>query len=66
MYDVIVVGGSAAGLSAALILGRSRRRVLVLDAGTPRNTPAEHAQGFLSRDGIALSELLRISRERIS
>ncbi len=66
MYDVVVVGGGAAGLSAALILGRARRRVLVLDAGTPRNTPAEHAHGFLSRDGIPPSELLRISRDDLA
>ena len=51
-YDVVVVGGGAAGLSAALVLGRARRRVAVVDAGTPRNAPAEHMHGFLSRDGM--------------
>jgi thioredoxin reductase len=50
-YDVVVVGGGAAGLSAALVLGRARRRVTVIDAGSPRNAPAAHMQGFLTRDG---------------
>ena len=48
--DVVVIGGGAAGLSAALQLTRSRRSVLVLDAGEPRNTPAAGVHGFLSRD----------------
>jgi thioredoxin reductase len=57
-YDVVVVGGGAAGLSAALVLGRARRRVAVVDAGSPRNAPAAHMQGFLSRDGMAPTDLL--------
>src|SRR6187549_3620686 len=44
-YDVVVIGGGAAGLSAALVLGRARRRVAVIDAGTPRNAPAAHMHG---------------------
>ena len=52
VYDVVVVGGGAAGLNAALVLGRARRRVAVVDAGAPRNAPAAHMQGFLSRDGM--------------
>ena len=51
-YDVVVIGGGAAGLSAALVLSRARRRVAVVDAGEPRNAPAAHMQGFLSRDGL--------------
>ena len=51
-YDVAIVGGGAAGLSAALVLGRARRRVVVIDAGTPRNAPAAHMHGYLSRDGM--------------
>ncbi|QUI30392.1 NAD(P)/FAD-dependent oxidoreductase [Streptomyces alfalfae] len=64
-YDVVVVGGGAAGLSAALVLGRSRRRVLVVDAGEPRNAPAAHMQGFLSRDGMPPAELLAEGRREI-
>lgn len=65
-YDVVIVGGGAAGLSAALVLGRARRRVLVIDAGSPRNAPAAHMQGFLSRDGMPPSELLAVGREEIA
>jgi thioredoxin reductase len=65
-YDVVIVGGGAAGLSAALVLGRARRRVLVIDAGSPRNVPAAHMQGFLSRDGMAPSELLAVGREEVA
>lgn len=61
-YDVVIVGGGPAGLSAALVLGRARRRVLVVDAGAPRNAPAAHMQGFLSRDGTPPAELLRLGR----
>ncbi|HZG35624.1 MAG TPA: NAD(P)/FAD-dependent oxidoreductase [Gaiellaceae bacterium] len=61
-YDVVVVGGGAAGLSAALVLGRARRRVAVVDAGAPRNAPATHMQGFLSRDGMSPVELLAVGR----
>ncbi len=65
-YDVIVVGGGAAGLSAALVLGRARRHVLVVDAGSPRNAPAAHMQGFLSRDGMPPAELLAAGRAEIA
>ena len=51
-FDVVVIGGSAAGLSAALVLSRARRNVLVVDSGAPRNAPAAHMHGFLSRDGL--------------
>ena len=51
-WDVVVVGGGAAGLSAAVMLGRSRRSVVVIDAGDPRNAPAEHMHGFLGHDGL--------------
>ena len=61
-YDVVVVGGGAAGLSAALVLGRARRRVAVVDAGAPRNAPASHMHGFLSRDGMPPPELLAAGR----
>jgi thioredoxin reductase len=65
-YDVVVVGGGAAGLSAALVLGRSRRRTLVLDAGEPRNAPSSGVGGFFSRDGIPPKDLLEIGREQLA
>ncbi|MEU6879548.1 NAD(P)/FAD-dependent oxidoreductase [Streptomyces sp. NPDC046712] len=65
-YDVVVVGGGAAGLSAALVLGRSRRRTLVIDAGEPRNAPAAHMQGFLSRDGMSPADFLEVGRREIA
>jgi thioredoxin reductase len=65
-YDVVVIGGGAAGLSAALVLARSRRRVLVVDAGTPRNAPAGHLQGFLSRDGMPPGDLLEAGRREVA
>ena len=66
IYDVAVVGGGAAGLSAALVLGRARRQVVVIDAGTPRNAPAAHMQGFLSRDGMPPVELLAVGRAEVA
>ncbi|WP_217169573.1 NAD(P)/FAD-dependent oxidoreductase [Streptomyces sp. AC512_CC834] len=65
-YDVVVVGGGAAGLSAALVLGRSRLRTLVVDAGEPRNAPSEHMQGYLTRDGMSPAEFLALGREEIA
>jgi thioredoxin reductase len=65
-HDVLIVGGGAAGLSAALVLARARRRVVVVDAGSPRNAPAAHMQGFLSRDGLPPSELLAIGRAEVA
>ncbi|MCF1594088.1 NAD(P)/FAD-dependent oxidoreductase [Streptomyces muensis] len=65
-YEVVVVGGGAAGLSAALVLGRARRRTLVIDAGEPRNAPAAHMQGYLSRDGMPPAEFLAVGREEIA
>jgi thioredoxin reductase len=65
-YDVVVVGGGAAGLSAALVLARAGRRIAVVDAGEPRNSPAQHMHGFLSRDGFPPAELLRLAHEEVS
>ena len=65
MYDVIIVGAGPAGLSAALMLGRSRRRVLVCDTGRPRNAASRAMHGFLSRDGMPPSEFLKIAREQM-
>ncbi|MGP3972243.1 NAD(P)/FAD-dependent oxidoreductase [Streptomyces sp. 6N223] len=63
--DVVVVGGGLAGLGAALTLGRARRSVLVIDAGHPRNAPAAHSHGYLTRDGTPPLELLRLGRQEI-
>lgn len=65
-YEVIVIGGGAAGLSAALVLGRARRHTLVVDAGEPRNAPAAHMQGYLTRDGMPPAEFLDLGREEIA
>ncbi|MFH8282876.1 NAD(P)/FAD-dependent oxidoreductase [Streptomyces antibioticus] len=65
-YEVIVIGGGAAGLSAALVLGRARRRTLVVDAGEPRNAPAAHMHGYLTRDGMAPADFLAAGREEIA
>ncbi|WP_426748729.1 NAD(P)/FAD-dependent oxidoreductase [Myxococcus faecalis] len=63
--DVVIVGGGPAGLSAALILGRGRKRVLLCDAGAPRNERAEHMHGFVTRDGIPPAEFRAIGREQL-
>jgi thioredoxin reductase len=64
-FDVAVVGGGAAGLSAALVLGRARRDVIVIDGGNPRNAPAAHMQGFISRDGMSPAALLEAARTEV-
>src|SRR5689334_18984841 len=64
-YVVAIIGGGAAGLSAALVLARARRNVLVIDAGTPRNAPAAHMHGYLSRDGMPPAELLGAGRDEV-
>ena len=65
-YDVVVVGGGAAGLSGALALARARRSVLVIDAGTPRNAPAGHVHNYLAREGIAPADLLAAGRAEVT
>jgi thioredoxin reductase len=65
-YDVVVVGGGAAGLSGALALVRSRRRVLVVDSGLPRNAPAGHVHNFLTRDGTPPAELYAAGRAEVA
>lgn len=64
-YDVVVVGGGAAGLSAALTLGRARRSVVVLDDGSPRNSAADHVHNYLGRDGVAPGALLSEGRNEV-
>jgi thioredoxin reductase len=65
-FDVVVVGGGAAGLNAALVLARARRRVAVVDAGDPRNAPAGHMHGFLSQDGTPPARLLESGRAEVA
>jgi thioredoxin reductase len=64
-YDVVVVGGGAAGLNGALMLARARRSVLVVDAGEPRNAPAEGVHGLLGHDGASPQRLLATGRDEV-
>ena len=64
-YDVVIVGAGPAGLSAALILGRCRRSVLICDTGKPRNAKSHGLHGYLTRDGIPPKEFLAIGRREL-
>ncbi|QGN47421.1 NAD(P)/FAD-dependent oxidoreductase [Micromonospora sp. WMMD558] len=64
-YDVVVVGGGAAGLNGALMLARARRSVVVIDAGAPRNAPADGVHGLLAREGTPPAELLERGRAEV-
>ncbi len=63
--DVVVIGGSAAGLAAALQIGRQRRSVIVIDAGEPRNAPAAHIHGYLGHEGLPPAQLVAIGRDEV-
>ena len=63
--EVIIVGGSYAGIAAGLILARARRAVTVIDAGLPRNRAASHSHGVLGLDGISGAELLKTARQQL-
>jgi thioredoxin reductase len=65
-YDVVIIGGGAAGLAGAVALARSRRSVLVVDSGEPRNAPASHVHNFLTRDGTPPAELYAAGREEVA
>ena len=65
LFDVIVIGGGPAGLSAALVLGRCCRKILVIDAGNPRNIRSHGVHGFISREGCAPAELLALTRSQL-
>ncbi|MFG3346463.1 NAD(P)/FAD-dependent oxidoreductase [Streptomyces sp. NPDC048018] len=65
-YDVIVIGGGAGGLNAALVLARARRTVAVVDSGEPRNAPSAHMHSFLSRDGVPPLTVLEAGRAEIA
>lgn len=66
MYDVLIVGAGPAGLSAALMLGRCRRSVLVCDTGRPRNAASAALHGYLTRDGVPPSEFLTLARRELA
>ena len=66
VYDVVIVGGGPSGLSAALALGRARKRVLLCDSGPPRNAAAEHIHNFVTRDGTPPGEFRRIGRQQLT
>jgi thioredoxin reductase (NADPH) len=65
-YDVVIIGGGAAGLSGAVALARSRRSVLVVDAGRPRNAPADGVHNYLGREGTPPGELLALGRAELA
>src|SRR5712672_345012 len=65
-YDAVIVGTGPAGLSAALTLGRARRETLVIDGGPGRNAPSDGVHNFLSRDGIAPTDLRNIALEQLT
>ena len=65
LYDVVIVGGGAAGLGAALTLARARRSVLIIDSGEARNAPAGHVHNYLGREGTPPDELYAIGREEV-
>lgn len=65
LYDVIIIGGGPAGLSAALVLGRCRRKVVLFDSNEPRNGKSGAVHGFLTRDGMAPKELREIGRAQL-
>jgi len=65
-FDVLIIGAGSAGLSAALTLGRCRRRVLLADGGPPRNAPSPAVHGFLTRDGVRPAKLLELGRAQLA
>ena len=64
-FDVIIIGGSYAGLSAAMALGRSLRNVLVIDSGTPCNAQTPHSHNFLTQDGKAPAEIAAVAKRQV-
>ncbi|MEK8128522.1 NAD(P)/FAD-dependent oxidoreductase [Paenibacillus filicis] len=65
ILDVVIIGGGPSGLNAALVLGRARKHVAVIDEGRPRNAVTQETHGFLTRDGISPGEFRRIAKEEI-
>src|SRR5690625_4345382 len=65
-WDAVIIGGGAAGLSAALVLGRARRRVVVIDEGSPRNRFAAHMHGVLGNEGVDPAALIAQGRDEVA
>ena len=65
IHDVIIIGGSYAGLSAAMQLGRARRKVLIIDEGLRRNRFAPHSHGFITQDGTDPARLAAEARAQV-
>src|SRR3954447_2903536 len=66
MYDCVIIGGGPAGLNAALVLGRARRKVLLFDDNNPRNAVTQHSHGFITRDGVTPAEFRAIGYGEIA
>ena len=66
LWDVVIAGAGPAGLSAALVLGRGRRKVLLCDTGTPRSWASKQMHGFLTRDCVAPEEFRRLARKELA
>ena len=66
MWDVVIAGAGPAGLSAALVLGRARRKVLLCDTGTPRSWASKEMHGFLTRDGVPPAEFRRLAHKELT
>ena len=65
-YDAVIIGGSFAGLSAAMQLARARRRIALVDAGQPRNRFSTHSHGFLGQDGKTPAEIVAVGRAQLA
>src|SRR5512138_2357033 len=66
LHDVIIIGGSYAGLSAAMALGRALRKVLVIDSGLPCNRQTPHSHNFLTRDGSTPADIAAIGKSQVA
>ena len=65
-YEIIIIGGGPAGMSAALVLGRSRIKTLLLNTENPRNIVTTHSHGFLTQDGKHPTEIFNIAKQQLS